>query len=150
MIYVKGDITEAKVQCIGHGCNCFHTMGSGVALAIKNKWPEALIADLQTKYGDTSKMGGFSSVILDDEEAPHILNNYSQYRYGRERRQLDYEAQYLCLQGNLKYMLENSLNSIAYPKFMGCMNAGGDWRIVLAMIEAVFDNQGVDVFIYEL
>ena len=44
MLYVKGNLIEAlksgSVQAIAHQANCFNTMGSGVALAIKNAFPK--------------------------------------------------------------------------------------------------------------
>lgn len=59
MLYVKGNLIEAlksgSVQAIAHQANCFNTMGSGVALAIKNAFPEAYEADCKTVKGDKKK-----------------------------------------------------------------------------------------------
>ena len=37
---INCDLLTAPVDAIFHCCNCFNTMGAGVALAIKNKYPE--------------------------------------------------------------------------------------------------------------
>ena len=44
---MKGDITEADQGMILHGCNNQGAMGSGVALAISNKWPNVKQAYLK-------------------------------------------------------------------------------------------------------
>ena len=38
--YVKGDITESNCDIICHQVNCRGAMNSGVAKAIREKWPE--------------------------------------------------------------------------------------------------------------
>lgn len=45
----RGDLVQMADQgqfdCIVHGCNCFRTMGAGIARQIAQKWPEAAEAD---------------------------------------------------------------------------------------------------------
>ena len=46
---------EGVFDVIIHGCNCFCTMGAGIAKAIKARFPEAYQADCQTPKGDRAK-----------------------------------------------------------------------------------------------
>ena len=39
MDFIQKDITTERHGLIIHGVNCQGVMGSGVALAIRNKWP---------------------------------------------------------------------------------------------------------------
>jgi O-acetyl-ADP-ribose deacetylase (regulator of RNase III) len=52
---VKGDLIklakEGAFDLIIHGCNCFGTMGAGIARTIKSQFPVAYTADLDTKKG---------------------------------------------------------------------------------------------------
>jgi O-acetyl-ADP-ribose deacetylase (regulator of RNase III) len=61
---IKGDLIELAIDgefdLIIHGCNCFCTMGAGIAKTIKQKFPEAYKADLETEKGDKSKLGEIS------------------------------------------------------------------------------------------
>jgi len=41
--------SNGELDVIIHGCNCFNTMGAGIAKLIKSRWPEAYQADLSTK-----------------------------------------------------------------------------------------------------
>ena len=38
--YIKGDIRDTDCKVIAHGVNCQGVMGSGVAKALYEKWPE--------------------------------------------------------------------------------------------------------------
>ena len=49
--YIKGDLVrdaEKDFDVIGHGCNCWCTMGAGIALGVKRKWRRAYDADTAT------------------------------------------------------------------------------------------------------
>ncbi len=54
---LHGDLLEyAKNETfdvIIHGCNCFCTMGAGIAKGIKTQFPEAYRADQRTRKGIT-------------------------------------------------------------------------------------------------
>jgi len=58
------NLLDAPADIIGHCCNCFCTMGSGVAAAIKAKYPEAYDADCKTKKGDRTKLGTLSLAVV--------------------------------------------------------------------------------------
>jgi len=64
MKYAKGDLLkmaeEGKFDVIVHGCNCFNTMGAGIARQIARRFPEAYAADCETIASDISKLGTFS------------------------------------------------------------------------------------------
>ena len=39
MEIIKGDLLKSDVPAIIHQCNCFHTMGGGIAVQIASKYP---------------------------------------------------------------------------------------------------------------
>lgn len=39
LIYCKGDLLLSKAHTIAHGCNCIGAMGAGIALQIKQRFP---------------------------------------------------------------------------------------------------------------
>lgn len=43
---------------IAHGCNCYCTMGAGIAKAVMEVFPSAFEADRATKREDRAKLGG--------------------------------------------------------------------------------------------
>ena len=124
---------------LANGCNCFCTMGAGVAKAVIDAYPGAYEADKKTKKGDSSKLG---RITFSKEKDIIVLNCYIQYRYGADFRKLNYEALYLCLVKISDTMKKGE--SILFPK-IGCGLAGGDWNIVLSMIENVLKDFDVTI-----
>ena len=65
---IQGDLIKLAVagefDVIVHGCNCFCTMGAGIAKTIKQKFPTAYQADLATIKGDKTKLGAVSYTHL--------------------------------------------------------------------------------------
>ena len=147
--YRIGDLLEQKDINIILNCNnLFHTFGAGIALAIKNKYPEAYQADLKTIYGDKSKLGTFSWAKTQDDKT--ICNLYAMKGLGVNQRQLDYEAFYTCLE-RIKELVEGSINKDKYvvgiPYLIGCSLAGGSYSVVESMIFDIFGSSDIKVVI---
>lgn len=150
MKVVKGDILSninpMIPTAILHGCNCFNTMGAGIALYLANRFPQVREVDLATVPGDKAKLGTYTKA----EVGPNLVvyNCYTQYRYGRGL-QLDYQALHDSLV-RVKYDLTNKFGGldmvdIRAPK-IGCGLAGGYWPSV----ELIFDAVMPTATIYEL
>jgi len=132
----KGDLIElaidGKFDLIIHGCNCFCTMGAGIAKTIKQKFPKAYKADLKTEKGDKSKLGKISWA---KSQTGHgelvIVNGYTQFNWrGRGRK-----ADYVAIREVFKFVKkEFSGLRIGYPA-IGAGLAGGDWKIISEIIE---------------
>lgn len=138
MNIVQGNLIDLALQgrfdVIMHVCNCFHTMGAGIAAAIRETWPEAYEADVdQTRYGDIKKLGGYSAALVEVAKGKRltILNLYSQYDFGGRERNLHYGALECCLM-KVAHLYKN--RSIGLPYMMGCGLAGGSWDIVSKII----------------
>ena len=145
---IAGDLVEAflrgDVNVLGHQANCFNTMGAGIALQIKQRLPEAYAADCRTLRGNPRKLGTMSYAVIGGGV---VFNLYGQFKFGREKRQTDYDA----LRSSLKLMankLEDKKQTamIGLSK-LGCNNAGGDWTVVSSIISD--ELAGFDVTIYQ-
>lgn len=84
MKIIEGDLVELALRgnfdVIVHGCNCFCTMGAGIAKTIKDVFPEAYEADIQTEKGSRDKLGGISYVVLNRNGYEiTVVNGYTQY-----------------------------------------------------------------------
>lgn len=144
--HLNVSIFDCPAQAIIHQANCQNTMGSGIAWFIRQKYPEAYEADCKTTAGDYNKLGTFSWTKTYDGK--YVYNCYSQFRYGRDNRHTNYEAIYLGLCGIVGHAKYLGLKSVSLPHGMGCVQAGGSWRIVSAIIEDIFtENNDVDLYI---
>lgn len=140
---VRGNLLEAPESIIIHGCNCWHTMGGGVARYIAEKYPEAYMADKNTPLGDAKKLGKYSFAIVDEKT---IVNAYTQFDFGTDTRKLDYNALVDVME---RIFYDFTDDTVAMPK-IGCGLAGGDWRIVRAILESAAEKHTRTIMVYEL
>lgn len=126
---------EMQFDAIAHGCNCFHTMGAGVAGAIARRFPRALESDkLYTSYGDKDKLGEYTLVITDFGD---IINGYTQFQLGKcPTDELYSNIRKLFTSLNIDYVGE----TIGIPR-IGSGIAGGSW----SEIEKIINETTPDV-----
>lgn len=128
MKYISGNLItlakEGKFDIIVHGCNCFNTMGSGIAREIKENFPIAWEADQATKKGARSKLGTYTFAMYD----PIVINAYTQYDYGRDGKdRFEYEAFETILE-NLRLRWPNA--HFGFPAIGQGLAGGNKIRIV--------------------
>lgn len=139
IIEVNANLLEYELDGFCHQANCFHTFGAGIAASIKAKYPEAYAADLKFgRRGDNAKLGKFSVVRTYDEK--YVYNLYGQYSMGGWKRQTNYDALCNALTGVKEHAMNNLVKRLGFPRNMGCMLGGGDWRVVYALIQSVFEG----------
>ena len=136
MTTIEGDLIlltlDGHFDVLIHGCNCFCTMGAGIARIIQEEFPEAYAADLVTTKGDRNKLGSYSQakVVRANHEIT-IVNGYTQFHYHGDSVLVDYEA-VRTLFSTIKSDFSGS--RIGYPK-IGAGLAGGDWSRIAAIID---------------
>ena len=139
---LKGDLIQLAIDgefdVIIHGCNCFCTMGAGIAKAIKLKFPEAYNADLQTEKGDKSKLGTLSFAESETQNGTLIIvNGYTQFDWRGNGKKADYDA----IRTVFKTVKEKfSGQRIGYPA-IGAGLAGGDWNRISEIIEQELNGE---------
>lgn len=144
MNYISGDLLEqAKnnhFDVIIHGCNCFNTMGAGIAKAIKSEFPEAFEVDQKTKKGDREKLG---TITVAQHGNLFIVNAYTQYEFSRTKKPFDYDAFHSCLR-----LIKGRFSGkrIGLPK-IGAGLAGGDWVLIEKILKEELGNEDVTVVI---
>lgn len=129
---------DGEFDVIVHGCNCFCTMGAGIAKSIKQKFPAAYKADLKTEKGAKSKLGSISTAEMDLPNGKLIVvNAYTQHNWRGSGRKVDYEA----VREAFHEVKENfSGLRIGYPA-IGAGLAGGDWNIISGIIAEVLNGE---------
>lgn len=143
---VNASLLEYPLDGFIHQANCFHVMGGGIALYIREKYPELYKADLaHGKRGDSSRLGKFSTVKCHDDKQGY--NMYGQYNLGMWARQTDYEAVYKGLSAIRDHAIECNVLRLGLPKNMGCVLGGGSWRVVRAIIDDIFETSPIELFI---
>lgn len=152
---IKGDLIalakQGEFDVIVHGCNCFCTMGSGIAAQVRRYFPVAYNADRLTVAGDKSKLGKYSCAVTSvfDEwgliNQLTIINAYTQYAFGSDKVHVDYEAIAKILH-SLNMHFAGSDLKFGIP-FIGAGLAGGDWVRIKKIIEE--NTRHIDLTVVE-
>lgn len=154
----KGDLIQnainGKYDAIAHGCNCFCTMGAGIAASVKKQFPNAYNVDKATDFGSINKLGTltFSNEIYDVPFT--VFNLYTQFDFGFRNKNLppiDYEALALTLR-KMAYILTDEkssvIKSIGLP-LIGYGLAGGDLTTIIKIFCQELTNFDVEIVVYE-
>lgn len=136
MKHIKGDLIKMALNnefdAIIHGCNCFNTMGAGVAAAVKKHYPEAYVIDQMTVKGSQLKLGTITYSYPGAGRCI-VVNAYTQYSHDASTKPLEYGALRSCFK-EINDLFIGKLIRIGIPQ-IGCGLAGGDWEIVKKIIE---------------
>jgi hypothetical protein len=143
MQIIEKDITTIDHGIIVHQVNCQGAMGSGVAKAIRAKWP-LVFDEYLSKWKTTYFLNEDLSVLLGEMQpvqvsgSLYVVNLFGQNEYKRPAdakiRHTSYAAWEKALP-KLKGFADQKLLPVYFPYLAGCDRGGGDWRIISAMIE---------------
>lgn len=163
--YVKGDATDPVgygYKILVHCCNDIGAWGAGFVLAVSKKWPNVKkeyddLAYLH-KYQKGTNCGtidlGMVQFVLAEHNKSHNLQvaNLIGQRgvavpvMGR-RPPICYDAIDIGLEKVAKEA-ERIFATVHMPR-MGCGLAGGDWRVIEALIHKNLTDNDIPVFVYD-
>ena len=170
---IEGDLIklakEGKFDVITHGCNCFCTMGAGIAVAMKENFDCQMFHMEAPKYrGDINKLGTIDyqtrQIFLKEKinlmgveiESVNfgsfgliIVNSYTQYHFGQNHpdgvyHPVDYEAIALCMR-KINHTFKGK--RIGLPK-IGAGLAGGDWNKISKIIKTELKDCDITIVNY--
>ncbi len=138
----KGDLIQLAMNgnfdVIVHGCNCFCTMGAGIAKQIKTLFPQAFEADQETLIGNRKKLGTYSSATVKIKgHTLIIVNAYTQYDFSGHGVLVEYDA---VKEVFARIKDDFTGLKIAYPK-IGAGLAKGDWEMISNIIDNKLDGE---------
>lgn len=135
---IQGNLLDAfdrgGLDAIAHCTNCQGVMGSGIALQIKQRYPQ-VFEDYRSFYEERSfdKQGlilGTASFTALEEGL--VCNLHAQQNYG-QGKQINYGALADAL-GDFSLELEYG-DVVGVPYLMGSDRAGGDWNVVKEVVD---------------
>lgn len=153
-IYHTGSVLDAmetnEYDAFAHGCNCFSTMGAGVAAQVKNRWPWLYEADKDFHVAQDHRLGLCSSIQRGDK---FYFNLYSQYNYGSGRN-LNYGALISSFVKAVDTIIQaekhvKPIISFCIPR-IGSGLAGGNWLIIEEILMYYEFDVTVDFNVYDL
>ncbi len=157
--HITGDLTlfPNGINVIAQSCNAQGAMNSGLAKAIRDKWPE-VFNDYKTTY-DHEGLAMGSLVVTTLPDGKKIVSAITQRFYRKDpadkTRFMDYEALYVALE-TLRDALEHGMREgrgpyvLGLPYLLSADRAGGAWQIIEPMIQFIFAASSVQTYIVHL
>ena len=155
--------TYIGINVIAHSCNCQNVMGAGIAKQIKERFPQAFEADTEC-YNNEYNEGGNWKVRIGDYskaeiESKFLLNNkgriynlYTQSGYSTKKREVNYEYFWRALKAMQEDLISIQEETgqpqvLGLPYGISCGLAGGNWKIIKAIIEDIFLDSPIETYI---
>lgn len=146
--FIAGDLfaNVRAAQAFAHGCNCQGSMGAGIAVGFRERYPE-MFEQYRARCKATPRQFNLGDVWLYKVDGkPWVFNLGTQEGVWRAR------ASYEAIEQSLTTMrsLANSerVTSIAIPR-IGVGYGGLSWKKVRAIVERVFADWPGRMIVYE-
>lgn len=152
--FVRGNVLspnkENKCVVVCHQVNCKGVMGAGLAKQVRQMHPGVYAAYLDKCNQIQVGVGGVGDVQFCsalNKSGYIIANIFGQDDCGRNERYTDYDA----LRKAFTHIAQAFPNdTIRIPYKMGCGLGGGEWPVVLEIIEQTLVANNVHVEIWRL
>lgn len=141
---IQGDILNLQepIKFICHQVNCKSKMGKGLALQIRNKYPEVYEDYMKAFKNNGLQLLG-KVIITKINDLTYIASLFTQDDYKRNISDSKCYTDYNALNTAIEflYSLQNNLMNkgkiplFYFPYNYGCGLAGGDWNIVQLIIK---------------
>jgi O-acetyl-ADP-ribose deacetylase (regulator of RNase III) len=143
----QGSVLDADAEAIVNTVNCVGVMGAGVALRVKQAYPEVYVRYRAACQAGEVQPGRMLVVPTNRLGNPRYIINFPTKRHWRQPSRLeDIRAGLPALIETVK---ELGLRSVAVPA-LGCGNGGLDWKTVRPLIEEAFAAlPEVHVFLFD-
>lgn len=146
--FVAGDLfaNTHKAKALAHGCNCQGSMGAGIAVGFRERYPE-MYEQYRALCKAKPREFNLGDVWLwKDKRRPWVCNLGTQEKFWRAR------ASYEAIETALSRMREaadaEGIESIAIPR-IGVGYGGLSWKKVRVIVERVFEHWPGRLIVYE-
>lgn len=152
IVHYTGDVLQSGAGVIAHQVNCKGVMGAGIALQIRQKYPNVFSAYRAVCKKSTSEdlLGKIQPCLCGGASERWVVNCFAQAECGTAAVQTDYAAFESCMTKLRDWAVFHDRKRIAIPFGIGCGLAGGSWNVVSSILSRVFSDNGVVLEIWKL
>lgn len=145
--FTRGNLLEAQVEAIVNTVNTVGVMGKGIALQVKEAYPEVDAAYRAACERGEVQIGRMHVVPTQALQGPRFVINFPTKKHWRNPSKLEYIVAGL---EHLKGVLQGlGVRSVALPP-LGCGSGGLEWPEVKdAIVAALGDLAGIDLYVFE-
>jgi O-acetyl-ADP-ribose deacetylase (regulator of RNase III) len=146
--YISGDLFANRFNALAlaHGCNCKGSMGAGIAVSFKERYP-AMYEEYRRRCKATPREFNPGDVFLWKEEGkPWVFNLATQDDYWRSRA--TYENVEKCLSRMKHIADQEGVSTIAIPR-IGAGYGGLSWNKVKPIIDRILQDWSGTLYVYD-
>lgn len=144
---IKGDILKQNTEALVNTVNCVGVMGRGIALAVKNAYPENYRLYKEACENKEVTIGRMYVYVAGDIFEKKYIINFPTKLHWKGKSKIEYIKSGLA--DLVRVINEYCISSIAIPP-LGCGLGGLDWKVVRPVIEnALKDLSNIEVKIIE-
>ncbi len=146
--YVPGDIfaNRYRAQALAHGCNCQGSMGAGVAVGMRERYPKMFEEYQRRCKAKPREFNLGDSFLWKEDDRTWVFNLGTQEKYWRGRA--SYDAIQVALENMKRQADEEGIRTIGMPR-IGTGYGGLSWKKVRAIIDRVFQDWLGTLYVYE-
>lgn len=144
--YVHGDLLKSPAEALVNTVNCVGTMGKGIALSFKKRFPDNFKAYKLACNKKQVQPGVMFIYSMNNLFETRYIINFPTKNHWREKSKLSYITD--GLQDLIRVIKEYQISSIAIPP-LGCGNGGLKWSEVKPLIEQYLHDLNCDIYVYE-
>lgn len=148
---IQGDITSpigGGTKVIPHIVSDSGVCGAGVAKAIVKKWPNVLLDIGIVKNSKEWSLGTVVKTNCGEDIVVVSMVAQKGLKSRTNPHPIKYAALVRCMNKILEMNYPRYFYSIHCPKF-GAGLAGGNWNFIEALIKEIWEDNGIDVTVYE-
>jgi O-acetyl-ADP-ribose deacetylase (regulator of RNase III) len=152
-VLINGNLLDARTDFIAHQVNCQGAMGSGVALAIRRRYPKVYEEYMKicSEYTSMKLLGQvqYIQLYLSNNPQPpyYCINIFAQSYYGYGGKQ------YTSIDAFRQCLININENckgkTVAFPWLIGCVRGGADWNEILPLICSTLTDVS-QIYFYKL
>ena len=146
--YISGDLFTNRYGCqaLAHGCNCKGSMGAGIAVGFRERYPEMYEEYRRRCKATPRELNPGDVFFWKADDKPSIFNLATQEDYWRSRA--TYPAIEQVLQTMKQLADRENIQTIAMPR-IGSGYGGLSWRKVKVIVEQIFSDWPGTLCVYE-
>jgi O-acetyl-ADP-ribose deacetylase (regulator of RNase III) len=148
IVYVASDLfaNAHHAQSLAHGVNCQGSMGAGIAVGFRERYPKMFAEDRRQCKTVPRELNPGDVFLWKAAGQPWVFNLATQEDYWRSRA--TYDAVERAMGAMRRLAAAESIMSIAMPR-IGAGYGGLTWRKVRAIIESVFTGWPGGLYVYD-
>ena len=141
---IKGDLLRQDSGVICHQTNYYGVMGGGIAYAIQR---DLLTPEQHAEYEKYCKLHGRGALgtvqFIRLNDGRYLANMFSQDDASGKSVLTDYGAFRDAAEKVQQFAKKHNL-TVAFPGYIGCGIAGGNWGIVSDILDDIFSGSKVE------